>query len=64
MGHIENFHGNGGNAGGVPEGEGFELSVGMRPEENCGFPGLAISVIVPKPGPNSIQKGSQERASG
>jgi hypothetical protein len=25
----------------------FELSVKIRPEENCGFPGLAIRAIVP-----------------
>jgi hypothetical protein len=29
------------------EGDGFELSLGIRPEENCGFPGLAIRAIVP-----------------
>jgi len=32
------------------EGDGFELSVKIRPEENCGFPGLAISAIVPQTG--------------
>jgi hypothetical protein len=26
--------------------DGFELSVKIRPEENCGFPGLAIRAIV------------------
>ena len=31
------------------EGDGFDLSVKIRPEENCGFPGLAISAIVPQP---------------
>jgi len=29
------------------EGDGFELPLGIQPEENCGFPGLAIN---PKPG--------------
>jgi hypothetical protein len=32
------------------EGDGFELSVKIRPEENCGFPGLAIRTIVPQTG--------------
>ena len=32
------------------EGDGFELSVKIRPEENCGFPGPAISAIVPQTG--------------
>jgi hypothetical protein len=32
------------------EGRGFELSVGIRPEENCGFPSLAISTIVSQTG--------------
>jgi hypothetical protein len=32
------------------EGDGFDLSVKIRPEENCGFPGLAISTIVPQTG--------------
>ena len=30
------------------EGSGFDLSVKIRPEENCGFRGLAISAIVPQ----------------
>src|ERR1700736_2473621 len=32
------------------EGDGFDLSVKIRPEENCGFRGLAISTIVPQTG--------------
>jgi hypothetical protein len=32
------------------EEDGFELSLEIRPEENCGFPGLAISGIVPQTG--------------
>ena len=32
------------------EGDGFDLSVKIRPEENCGFPGLAIRAIVPQTG--------------
>jgi hypothetical protein len=32
------------------EEDGFDLSVKIRPEENCGFPGLAISTIVPQTG--------------
>jgi hypothetical protein len=32
------------------KGERFDLSVKIRPEENCGFPGLAISTIVPQTG--------------
>jgi hypothetical protein len=30
------------------EGDGFELPLEIRTEENCGFPGLAIGVIVPQ----------------
>jgi hypothetical protein len=32
------------------EGDGFELSLEIRPEENCGFWGLAISTIVSQTG--------------
>jgi len=32
------------------EGDGFELSLKIQPEENCGFSGLAISGIVPQTG--------------
>jgi hypothetical protein len=32
------------------EGDGFELSLKIRPQENCGFRSLAISTIVPQPG--------------
>jgi hypothetical protein len=30
------------------EGDGFELSLEIRPQENCGFRGFAISTIVPQ----------------
>ena len=30
------------------EGDGFELSLKIRPKENCGFRGLAINAIVPQ----------------
>jgi hypothetical protein len=32
------------------EGDGFELPLGIRPEEYYGFPGLAIRTIVPQTG--------------
>jgi hypothetical protein len=39
------------------EGDGFDLSLGIQPEENCRFQGLAIRDIVPRLGENSIPKG-------
>ena|SRR5271163_2763458 len=34
----------------LAEGDGFELSLKIRPEENCGFRGPANSTIVPQTG--------------